>query len=186
MYKRMATVATKYPSFVVPVPRPWTGSEPQENIEEESAHEFYYLQWDFHGVPPVPNATNDPFATPKPSNNPQTSTVLFTTLQEFKSRVSFATPCLVLTHYTDLADTHGIVLLRGEITPNSNTTGSDVDRKFVLTQSDAQLLAMAVQKFYLWDKDVDGRTEGGDLLRLFHEEPSQFRWEDLLKHGNLA
>ena len=181
MYKRMAAVATKYPSFIVPVPRPRTGPEPEANIEGNSAYEFYYLQWDFHGVPPVPTATDDPFVIPKPSNNPQTSTVLFTTLQEFKSRASFATPSLVLTHYTDLAETHGIVLLRGEITPDSNTTGSDGERKYMLTQSDAQLLAMAVQQFYLWEKNVDGQSEGGELLRQFHEEPTQFRWEDLLK-----
>jgi len=99
--------------------------------------------------------------------------------------MSFATPYLVLTHYTDLAETHGIILLRGEITPNSNVAGSDVDQKYMMTQSDAQLLSMAVQKFYLWDKD-NGRSEGGELLRQFHEEPAKFRWEDLLKHGNLV
>ncbi len=185
MYKSMATVATRYPSFIVPVPRARADSEPRGEGERDSAYEFYYLQWDFHNVPPVPAATNDPFVVPRPSNNPPISTVLFTPLQEYKSRMSFATPYLVLTHYTDLAETHGIILLRGEITPNSNVAGSDVDQKYMMTQSDAQLLSMAVQKFYLWDKD-NGRSEGGELLRQFHEEPAKFRWEDLLKHGNLV
>ncbi|KAF8349815.1 ATP11 protein-domain-containing protein [Amanita rubescens] len=180
MYKCMATVATRYPSFIVPVPRARADSEPRGEGERDSAYEFYYLQWDFHSVPPVPAATEDPFVVPKPSNNPPISTVLFTPLQEYKSRMSFATPYLVLTHYTDLAETHGIVLLRGEITPNSEY------QKYIMTQSDAQLLSMAVQKFYLRDKNVSGRSEGGELLRQFHEEPAKFRWEDLLKHGNLV
>ncbi|KAK2461700.1 hypothetical protein APHAL10511_006163 [Amanita phalloides] len=182
IYKRMAAVGKKYPSFVVPVPRPQTNPEPQCG-EGNSAFEFYYLQWDFHSAPPVPTATNDPFLPPEPSNNPPISTVLFTPLQEYKSRTTFATPYLVLTHYTDLVDAHGIVLLRGEITPNSNSIESDQDKKYMLTQSDAQLLSMAVQKFYLWE----GRGQNGGymLLKQFHEEPMRFRWENLLDHAGL-
>ncbi|KAF8634487.1 hypothetical protein AX15_000925 [Amanita polypyramis BW_CC] len=186
MYKQMAAVAAKYPSFVVPLPRPRNNSELQEDGEGNTAFEFYYLQWDFHGMPDVPTAEDDPFITPKPSDNPAISTVLFTPLQEYKSRISFATPYLVLTHYTDLAQTHGIVLLRGEITPNSDSAGSGAERKYILTQPDAQLLSMALQKFYLWDKDGDGRNKAGELLKQFHEDPTQFKWEDLLKHGTLT
>jgi len=119
--------------------------------------------------------------------NPQISTVLFTTLQEYKSKGSYATPYLVLTHYTDLARTHGIVLMRGEITPTSTPSDGGVDGRYKLTQKDGQLLSMALQKFYLWDgtrKAEQIGEEGERLLKIFHEKPEEFKWEELLKHAN--
>lgn len=97
-------------------------------------------------------------------------------------RNSFATPYLVLTHYTDLARTHGIVLLRGEITP-----GSGNDGRYLLSQEDAQILSMGVQKFYLWsdNKGVEqqDRSTGESILRTFHEKPSEFDWQEMLKYS---
>ncbi|KAF7785053.1 hypothetical protein Agabi119p4_1218 [Agaricus bisporus var. burnettii] len=173
LYNKMSTVAEKYPTFVIPIRRP-RNSVPAPSITggNEDAYEFYFLQWDFHGAPPVPTA--DPFAkVPTSENsNPKLSTILFTPLEEYKLRNTFATPYLVLTNYTDLASTHSQVLLRGEITPRSNSG------KFMLSQEDAQRLSMAIQKFYLWG---DGGGEGEKLLKIFHERPDEFRWEDLLK-----
>ncbi|KAF8640829.1 hypothetical protein AX17_000478 [Amanita inopinata Kibby_2008] len=188
-YQKMMGIATKYPTFVVPIPRPRSDAESLVDAQGEPAYEFYYLQWDFHGAPPPAAVTDELFAAPKPSttsDNPQTSTVLFTPLQEYKSRLAFATPYLVLTHYTDLAQTHGIILLRGEITPNANSAALDPDTRYLLSQSDAQLLSVAVQKFYLWNDDDNTRNEGGKLLQQFHEEPTQFKWEELLKQGSLG
>ncbi|KAJ7596750.1 ATP11 protein-domain-containing protein [Mycena floridula] len=172
LYQKMAGVASKYPTFVIPVSR---------TVDTEGGnklvHEFYFLQWDFHEAPPRPSPVDDPFlASPAPTSspNPQTSTILFTPLEEYKLRASFATPYLVLTHYTDLAHSHGLVLLRGEITASASTASSS----FLLAQEDAQALTMAVQKFFLWGQD---KVEGEQLLRLFHEEPAKFNWEDLLK-----
>lgn len=184
----MAATGSKYSSFVVPVPRPKNSDDISSVQEkgEEMAYEFYFLQWDFHGYPPVPSAIDDPFNPPRPDPSagiPQTSTVLFTPLQEYKSRGSYATPYLVLTHYTDLAKTHGVVLMRGEITPSSAQAGTGVDGRYMLSQEDGQLLSMALQKFYLWDaKDSEGA--GAQLLQTFHEKPESFNWEDLLKHAN--
>lgn len=183
MYQKMAGTASKYPNFVVPVPRPRTTTEAEQSSENDTAYEFYYLQWDFHDKPPTPTATDDPFTVPKSSANPPISTVLFTPLQEYRARMSFATPYLVLTHYTDFAETHGIVLLRGEITPSSNSAGLGADIKYMLTQNDVQLLSMTIQQFYLWDTNNERDNERGLLLKKFHEEPQQFRWEDLLKQG---
>lgn len=140
------------------------------------------MEWGFHGTPVDPQSTLDIFQKPQPSNNPQTSTVLFTPLQEYKLRNSFATPYIVLTHYTDLARSHGIVLLRGEITPSSGTA-TEGDGRYMLNQRDAQLLAMGTQKFYLWQ---DEQGEGATLLKTFHNNPSEFNWEDLLKHADFS
>lgn len=195
----MAKNGRVYPSFVVPVPRvqlepttPESEAGANANVkesEENVAHEFYYLQWDFHPAPPVPASTEDIFAKPTTGTsmstpNPQTSTVLFAPLQEYKLRQSFATPYLVLTMYTELASTHGIVLLRGEITPGSAAGTGQADR-FMLNQEDAQLLTMALQKFYLWGEESSNPL-GKELLRTFHEKPQEFQWQDLLKFSNLT
>ncbi|KAG6866239.1 hypothetical protein C0991_006826 [Blastosporella zonata] len=187
LYQKMAGIAERYPCFIVPVPRVKPATEAKAEGEEDTAYEMYFLQWDFHDVPPVPSPTEDLFAPAKPTSfstgvNPKTSTILFTPLQEYKLRNSFATPYLVLTHYTDLAHSHGIVLLRGEITPASATAGG---ARYMLTQEDGQLLSMAAQKFYLWNDQ--GRTSaGGELLKCFHETPEKFKWEELLKYASLT
>jgi ATP synthase F1 complex assembly factor 1 len=41
--------------------------------------------------------------------------VLFTSLEEYKRHGSSATPHFVLSHYTELVDSHGMVLVRGDI-----------------------------------------------------------------------
>ncbi|KAF9229707.1 ATP11-domain-containing protein, partial [Gyrodon lividus] len=190
-YNAMMNVARQYPVFVVPIPRE---STPDTCEGSGTAHEFYFLQWNFHQPPSA--IEPDPFerATPGSSYDlPQTSTVLFTPLQEYKLRTSFATPYLVLTFYTDLSQSHGIVLLRGEITPSpasaAASPGQQTTGRFLLSQIDAQLLAVGVQKFYLWG---EGRMDGGgqdsapeELLKQFHEKPEEFSWQDLLRHSNV-
>ena len=94
-------------------------------------------------------------------------------------RETFATPHLILTFYSDLANSHGIVLLRGELTPSSSGNGS-----YLLSQEDAQLLAIGLQKFYLTEGEQSKRKERTDLLRVFNELPKEFKWEELLKHAD--
>ncbi|KAG7450140.1 ATP11-domain-containing protein [Guyanagaster necrorhizus] len=175
LYKKMTTVAMKYPSFIIPLPRPDTENPANES---KANYEFFFMQWDFHHSPSSPTRTEDPFqiTSPDASSIPPISTVLFTPLQEYKHRKSFATPYLVLTHYTDLVNTHGIVLLRGEITP-STASG---EARYMLGQEDAQLLAVGIQKFYLWG-EKDAGPAGERLLTSFHDNPEQFKWEELLK-----
>ena len=177
IYKKMEKNGHSYPSFVVPIPRiqPKKETDPSHQVGENLAHEFYFLQWTFHASAPVPSPSDDPFVIPTSSgSNSQTAVILFTPLQEYKMRNSFATPYLILTVYTDLAETHEIVLLRGEITL-STASGST---SYMLSQADAQMLAMTLQKFYLWNQN------GSDLERLlhtFHKNPQDFKWQDLLK-----
>ncbi|KAJ7456550.1 ATP11 protein-domain-containing protein [Mycena latifolia] len=188
LYDKMASAARNYPIFVVPVRRdkePVT--EPSEG-ETEAPHEFYFLQWAFHDAPPIPSSNVDLFIPPStndvpPSDlNPQTSTIMFTPLQEYKLRGSFATPYLVLTMYTDLARSHGVVLMRGEITPSAAAGSTGVDGRYLLQQEDAHRLSMGLQNFYLTGMD-DRDLERQKLVKAFHETPDQFEWEELLKHA---
>ncbi|KAG8892515.1 hypothetical protein FRB99_002670, partial [Tulasnella sp. 403] len=109
---------------------------------------------------------------------------------KYKLHQSYAPPYLIITHYTDFAKTHGIVLLRGEITPTNSAavdgSAGAADGRYMLNQTDAQLLAFGLQRFYLPTSpggDVAGR-EAEELLRNFHERPAEFEWERLLKFAN--
>ena len=190
-YETLIKAAKKYPNFIMPLLRqpassPSKGGEgaPQEQAAEP-AYEFFFLQWGFHEASsiPAPNILDAPLpegAIPPPPSVPL-ATVLFTPLLEYKTRATFATPHLVLTLYPELAKSHDLVLLRGELTPSP--AGGD---RYLLSQQDAQLLALGLQRFYLpGAEDEDkGRKERAELLRLFNENPSQFSWEDLLRHAD--
>ncbi|KAH9486684.1 Protein ATP11, mitochondrial [Psilocybe cubensis] len=186
MFYTMMKTGRQYPTFILPLPREQPADPtvpPPAPGEHNVAHEFYFMQWDFHAPPEVPSASEDPFTKPGQSfaevSNPAAATVLFTPLQEYKLRGAFSTPYLVLTMYTDLAATHSVILMRGEITPS--TTGVD---RYMLNQEDAQILAMSLQKFYLWNND--GKDDGERLLRTFHEKPEEFKWQELLDFSKLT
>ena len=177
----MALRGKAFPNFILPLRR-----ETQEQDGENGAYEFYFLQWSFHPPPtPIASTILDPTpATPTPASNIPISTILLTPLLEYKTRQSFATPHLILTHHTDLARSHHLVLLRGELTPTPSAGGN-----YWLSQADAQLLALGVQRFYLTEakagddeKTKRGKSQRAELLRIFNEEPERFNWEDLLQH----
>jgi len=186
-YDSMLGVAQRFPRFVIPLPRGTSAADATDNEEPKTAYEFYVLQWDFYEAPPPPSASAaDLFFSPKAQlrgaegQNPRSSTAIFTPLVEYKLRQTFATPYLVLTLYPDLAHTHGLVLLRGEITPSAAKESSAGD--YLLGQQDAQPLAHGLQRFYLWGSS----EEREKLLADFHERPGEFEWEKLLKHGDFG
>ena len=188
-YNSLLSVAQRYPKFVLPIPRPRTTTTIDANddhLETNTAYEFYVLQWDFYHAPPTPPASLDlfsPQSSPKgdtPTTNPRLATAIFTPLLEYKLRQTFATPYLVLTFYPELTLSHGLVLMRGEITPSAAKESATGD--YLLSQHDAQLLAHGLQRFYLWGSN----EERGKLLSDFHERPDAFKWEELLKHGNFG
>ncbi|KAH9170316.1 ATP11-domain-containing protein [Lactarius sanguifluus] len=179
-YDSMLGVAQRFPRFVMPIPRGTTAED-----ASKKAYEFYVLQWDFYDAPPPPSLSADLFAPRVPPGgdknpNPRLSTAIFTPLVEYKLRQTFATPYLVLTFYPDFAQSHGLVLLRGEITPSAAKESSTGD--YLLGQQDAQLLALGLQRFYLWGSS----EEREKLLADFHDRPDKFKWEDLLKHGDFG
>ena len=188
-YDSLLSVAQRYPKFVLPIPRPRTTTTNDTNdhhSEANAAYEFYVLQWDFYHPPPTPPASFDPLSpqsSPKgdmPTTNPRLATAIFTPLLEYKLRQTFATPYLVLTFYSELASSHGLVLMRGEITPSAAKKSATGD--YLLSQHDAQLLAHGLQRFYLWGSN----EEKEKLLSDFHERPDAFKWEELLKHGDFG
>lgn len=193
LYKKMEGVSQQYPAFVVPLPRPRpANAEPAKEGESDTAYEFYFMQWSFHEKPPVPKTDqNNPFEIPSSasSTNPPLATVLFTPLQEFKSRQTFATPYLITTFYTDLATTHGTVLMRGEITPSAASANLEAGPdRYLLSQEDAQMLVMMLQRFYLWNVEGNGDEEASPskVLQTFHEKPEDFKWENLVKASTLT
>jgi ATP synthase mitochondrial F1 complex assembly factor 1 len=183
-YDSLLSVAQRYPKFVIPIPHATMTAGDTKDATSNAAYEFYVLQWDFYHAPPLPHPT-DPFARKAPTEtdkhaNPRLATAIFTPLLEYKLRQTFATPYLVLTFYSDLASSHDLVLMRGEITPTASAQSTTGD--YLLSQHDAQLLAHGLQRFYLWGSS----KEREKLLSDFHERPDTFKWEELLKHADFG
>ncbi|KAF8303103.1 ATP11-domain-containing protein [Clavulina sp. PMI_390] len=199
-YDSMLARAKKYPIFIIPLQHtvPVEGGVEGETKE---ATEFYFLQWDLHEPPEVPSAntvdpamgvdallaskTSSSSSASEPASGsatrapPHISTVILTPLQEYKLRSTYAQPRLVLTHYSNFANTHDTVLLRGEIAESSSSSGN-----YMLSQVEAQLLALAVQRFYLAVDEGQGKEVSGkafQLLQDFHQRPESFDYEKLIE-----
>ncbi|KAI7824461.1 ATP11 protein-domain-containing protein [Kickxella alabastrina] len=102
--------------------------------------EFYFLQFEHHQVH-------------------------FTSLIEYKTNTVNARPYLTLTHYTDLMQGKGVVLMRGEM---------DGEQRFLDVQN-AQYLALQMQQFY-----VTGGLEKRALLEKFNQRPEEFDYQELM------
>ncbi|EPQ26025.1 uncharacterized protein PFL1_06478 [Pseudozyma flocculosa PF-1] len=196
-YLELTANARKYPQFVLPLPREIIGgeetvegSDATEQPQKQQGYEIQYLEWGFLPKPATHKVGGDPAeAIPDPT------TVLFTPLAEYKMRQEFAQPALILSHYTDLADSKGIVLMRGEITgadeaaddASAATTtegegpkGNKVSTR--ISQADAQLLSMTLQRFYLAPKMAENGMESRiKLLETFHAKPEDFKVDQLVK-----
>ena len=119
---------------------------------EEQGAEIHFLQWTFPA--------------------PDTVTVLFTHLAEYKLRGEYSQPHTTITHHLELADSNEQVLLQGNVMEGR---GVSVDQ--------AKWLLMCLQKFY----GVQG-AEGGRrrLLEMFGSGDAGFRVEDLLEEAEKA
>ncbi|GMK55532.1 hypothetical protein CspeluHIS016_0205880 [Cutaneotrichosporon spelunceum] len=186
-YTDMLKVAKSDPFFVLPLPREGKDGAPD-------AFEMFYLQWLFHAPPAAP-----PLADGKPpAPLPPVTSVIFTPLEEFKQAGEWAQPYLVLTHYPDLADSHGLVLMRGEISAQTagGPPGAVNNPGYLLTQQDAQLLSLALQRFYCSDiappnetaKAKEERLKRKQALRDFREKPEEWDWHGLvdMAYGGLT
>ncbi|CAD6570740.1 MAG: hypothetical protein CYPHOPRED_004137 [Cyphobasidiales sp. Tagirdzhanova-0007] len=148
IYVKMSRLAKSYPQFVVPLPK-----EVQGEQGTGVGAEMHFLQWAF-----LPATLADPSA-------PRPSTVLYTPLGHYQAQQTFAQPHVILTHYVDLVPSHGIVLMRGDVTESVSTKTED-----------AQLLVLRLQQFY------QGSNRRRDaLLRRFHERPQEFNVEELVQ-----
>ncbi|KAF9992872.1 hypothetical protein BGZ79_002537 [Entomortierella chlamydospora] len=102
--------------------------------------EFYLLQFAFHQV-------------------------IFTSLLEYQTHLENARPFLTLTHYPELIDSKGIVLMKGVISTEPR----------LLTADQAQVLTFGLQQYYVSD-----HKEKLQLLHDFHKKPAQFSHEKLV------
>jgi ATP synthase mitochondrial F1 complex assembly factor 1 len=114
--------------------------------KEGQGAEIHFLQWIF----PTPN----------------TVTVLFTQLAEYKLRGEFSQPHTTITHHLDLAEPTGLVLMQGQVLKGRG-----------ITIEEAKWLVMCLQKFY----GTDGaKSKRRNLLELFGRGEKGFKLEELI------
>lgn len=92
--------------------------------------------------------------------------VYFTSLLELQSKQENARPLLVLSHYTELSESKGIVLMSGEIDTSSS----------LLSVREAQNLVYQLQLFY-----ATGGAAKLNLVEKFNKKPSDFDYQELLE-----
>lgn len=213
-YRSLISNAQKYPQFVLPLGRKVVdGSEEQdeskltpEEIKEKQGFEIQFLEWAFLPHPPLIQ-TKD-LTTPIKTEDfktsgvriPKPSTVLFTPLAEYKLRQSFAQPILILTHYIDLIESHGIVLMRGDITGSNDEStppassihavqdaiqkgkskeeieelSKPIQSQGKIGMKESQVLTMMLQRFYVDSLSgmdkLKDKVESGKLNQVSNEE----------------
>ncbi|KAI9756497.1 MAG: hypothetical protein M4579_003836 [Chaenotheca gracillima] len=118
---------------------------------EGAGAEIHFLQWTFP--------------------TPETATVLFTHLAEYKLRGEYATPHTTVTHHLDIAGPKGLVLLKGEVLENRG-----------ITVDEGKWLLMCLQKFYGGLEGVD-QAPKKKLLEQFSQGDGNFKVEELLEEA---
>ncbi|KAA8642080.1 hypothetical protein EYZ11_005627 [Aspergillus tanneri] len=165
-YLRIAAAARQNPQFVLPLPRTQIESQsPETNTEANDAGaDIHFLQWGFH--PPASASSSEVPSGPLASSH--TSTIIFTHLAAYQLHGAYAQPHTTITHHLDLADEKGLVLMLGQVMPDSG-----------VSTTDATWLASCVQRFFDFGGQANGRK--GELLRMFTKGDVQnFKIEDLL------
>ncbi|KAI9765139.1 MAG: hypothetical protein M1835_007446 [Candelina submexicana] len=115
--------------------------------------EIHFLQWTF----PTPN----------------TSTVLFTHLAEYKLRGEYAQPHTTVTHHLDMSEEKGIVLLQGNVVEGRG-----------VSVEEGKWLLMCLQKFYgSVGLDAGEKERRRRLLEMFSEGHGDFRVEELVEEA---
>jgi ATP synthase F1 complex assembly factor 1 len=148
-FTQLLRSARQHPTFVLPVPRELPADAPAASPQPpqpQQAAELHYLQ----------------FAHP----HLDTTTLMFTTLAEFKLRGEFASPHTTVTFHQELAESHDLVLGQGLVIENR---GVSVD--------DARWLVMCMQKFYVQTEEGQGRSQ---LLDMFTRGDSAFQVQRLI------
>ncbi|EXJ79202.1 hypothetical protein A1O3_08703 [Capronia epimyces CBS 606.96] len=172
-YNRIYRTARTHPQFVLPLPRPaaddGSGDVKQspQGFEggERSAADIHFMQWGFH-----PPACVSPTPGSKTANN-HTSTVIFTHLAAYKLHGTYAPPHTTITHYLDLADSHGLVLLSGSVVDGGGVSAEE-----------GRWLLMCLQRFYDYEGHGGGigREKRQGLLEKFSKGDQGFNLEELV------
>lgn len=183
-YQSMIQVAKQHPQFVLPLPR--------QAADGTEGWEMFYMQWLFHQTPSSPPTADGKGNKPLPP----IASVMFTPLEEFKVASEWAQPYLTLTFYPDFGHTHDLVLMRGEIAAHSTNGPPEAKENpgFLLDQQSAQLLAMALQRFYCSEIappsevsiDKENREQRRQTLKDFVERPEEWNWQNLIDQAYSA
>ncbi|KAH0611359.1 uncharacterized protein H6S33_010624 [Morchella sextelata] len=111
--------------------------------------EMQFLQWSF------PSSTS--------------STMIFTSLEQYRLHGEFAVPHTTLTHHLELAQEKGVVLAQGS-----------VNRDAGVSADEARLLLISLQKFYGAGEDEVG-VRRRRLLEMFSRGDRDFKITDLVE-----
>ncbi|KAL4968072.1 ATP11 family protein [Aspergillus stella-maris] len=159
-YERINSAARQNPQFILPLPRTAGESAAPEATgkpEENTGADIHFLQWAFHPPASAPTAVNS-----------HTSTVIFTPLAAYKLHGAYAQPHTTITHHLDLAEDKGVVLMHGQVMPESG-----------VSTAEATWLVSCVQRFYDFGGQASGRK--GELLRAFTQgDVQKFKIEELM------
>ncbi|KAL6239161.1 hypothetical protein BDW75DRAFT_168231 [Aspergillus navahoensis] len=160
-YQRIVSAARQNPQFILPLPRTASESRSSEAdpaaADDKGGADIHFLQWAFHPPASAPSTVNS-----------HTSTVIFTPLATYKLHGAYAQPHTTITHHLDLADEKGLVLMHGQVMPDSG-----------VSTAEATWLVSCVQRFYDFGGQASGRK--GELLRMFTQGDVQnFKIEELM------
>ncbi|CAG8974433.1 hypothetical protein HYALB_00004129 [Hymenoscyphus albidus] len=153
-WKPIQETAKRWPTFLLPLPKgvlstPDTANTPASTAAGGSAPtEIHILQWSFPA--------------------PDTVTVIFTHLAEFKLRGEYSEPHTTVTFHTEMLGEKGVVMMRGEVREGR---GVSVD--------ESKWLVMCLQKFY----GVQSHEGGGrrrQLVEMFGRGDGGFSVEELV------
>ncbi|KAK1755308.1 ATP11-domain-containing protein [Echria macrotheca] len=120
---------------------------------DDAGAEMHFLQWTWDAAS-------------------RTSTVLFTQLAEYKARGEYAAPHTTVTHYLDLVDTKGVVLMHGLVAGDRG-----------VRTEDARWLVMCLQRFYGGWEGKGRDEERRRLLEWFGRGDERFSVEKLLEEA---
>ena len=118
--------------------------------EGDSGAEIHFVQWSFPA--------------------PDTATVVFTHLAEYKLRGEYSQPHTTITMHLELMNDKGLVLMQGQVVEGRGVSAEE-----------ARWLVLCLQKFYGAEEgDVASRRR---LLEMFSQGDQAFQIQDLLKEA---
>ncbi|RPA81752.1 ATP11-domain-containing protein [Ascobolus immersus RN42] len=147
-YDAMIKLAKRHPMFLLPLPRTTESGESQGT-------ELHLMQWAFP--------------------HPGISTIVFTSLLEYKLRGEYAQPHTTVLHYEDFKDDKGVVLLQGTVMKEG---GVKVD--------EAKLLMMFMQRFYTANGDNELGKRRLELLEKFSKGDGSFEVGQLIEQAEIV
>ncbi|KAF2452494.1 ATP11 protein-domain-containing protein [Lineolata rhizophorae] len=164
-YAALERAARRHPQFVLPLPARRAGAdagrgEGREGGGGAAAASIHFLQWAFPA--------------------PDTATVVFTHLAEYKLRGEFSAPHTAVTLHAELARDKGVVLMQGGVVEGR---GVDVD--------EGRWLVMCLQKFYAMGEQPEeesavareGKERRKRLLEMFSRGDEGFKVEELVEEA---